>query len=84
MNKLLFCALLTAVTLTPAQADDMSCGTALVQPGDSIESLIEKCGKPDSTIDTAGGATYWVYRKDQRYQVSTSQGTVSEIKTLYQ
>ena len=81
MNKLLFCAVLTAVAISPVRADDMYCGSDLVQPGDSVESLIEKCGQPDSTIET--DATYWIYKKDNTYQVSTSQDTVSEIKTLY-
>ena len=79
MKQRLLCGLMTAFIVTPIWADDMNCGSDLVQPGDSIESLLEKCGEPDGKIDD-----YWIYKKDNNYQVSISQGTVSEIKTLYE
>ena len=82
MNKLLFFAALITLAAAPVRADDMNCGSDLIQPGDSVESLFEKCGQPDSTIET--DAKYLIYKKDNTYQVSTSQGTVSEIKTLYE
>ena len=83
MNKTtlpLTAALLTALlATTTSHADDLRCASELVQPGDSVESLLEKCGEPDSKVEE----NLWVYRKDGgTYQLSVSQGTVSEIKNL--
>lgn len=79
MNKTLIPAIAAIVIASPVTADDLSCGSDLVQPGDSIESLLQKCGDPDEKQDT-----FWVYTdaNGNRYQVNLSQGTVSEIKDL--
>lgn len=75
---------LTCVTVT-AQADSIRCGRAVVKVGDSINTLIKKCGKPadkyssriainDNGSERQTSVSNWVYR---------SRGQKDRVVSIY-
>ena len=77
---------------TSSHADSMRCGQAIVKVGDSINTLLKKCGKPsdkfasrvevnDSGLQRQTSVSNWVYRRTGQKDrvVSVYAGEVMKI-----
>lgn len=52
MLRTLGCAVTCLLIATAIRADDLRCGSGLVESGDSIDDLMETCGDPVDKEET--------------------------------
>jgi len=77
--------LLGTLTMHQAGADSLRCGSKLVDVGDSVDDLLDKCGEP-SAREGNRLDKIWVYDQGPQHLkmiVRVSEGVVQEIHTEF-
>ena len=84
MNKVLVILIFVLISCS-ASADSFRCHRKVVQTGDSVNSLLKKCGEPDRTFQTTEtvnnrGRVYEIYVTHYVYERGSQKDIIITIR----